>query len=62
MKILAIVLAVICFVAAGLYGTGHFPGTHHKVHVTHAAAFGILGLLALVWSRMQGSSSTAPRA
>jgi hypothetical protein len=53
-------LAVICFVIGALYlfgvlqiGAGH-PGRH----VSHAALFGALGILALVWGRFSSAPAT----
>jgi hypothetical protein len=56
MKILAIVVAVLCFVLAALYFTGHGPGAAHQVHVKHGVLFIVLGLLALLWIRFQKTS------
>ena len=52
MKILAIVVAVICFALAAYYFTGYGPGAPHQ-HVKHGVLFVVLGLLALLWIRFQ---------
>jgi hypothetical protein len=63
MKIIPIVLAVIFFAVAGLYGAGllqlgtHTPGPHIK----HAVLFAGLGVLSLVWLRFQSNESGATR-
>jgi hypothetical protein len=55
MKILAIVAAVIFFVLAALYLTGHGPGAAHH-GMKHGVLFIVLGLLALLWIRFQKPS------
>jgi hypothetical protein len=58
MKMLAVVIAVVAFVVAGLYWTGWLqigashPGPHH----THAILFAVIGLLSLVWFRFQSGA------
>jgi hypothetical protein len=56
MKIVALAIAVICFALAALYATGHFPGMPVR-HMKHAVALGLVGVLALVWMRMQSNST-----
>jgi hypothetical protein len=59
MKIVALVVALICFALAVGYGSGtaHTPGPHVK----HAVVFAVLGVVALVWMRFQ-SGASAPSA
>ena len=58
MKALALLIALGCFVLAGLYWTGALqfgasrPGPHH----THAIVLVVVGLLALVWLRFQSAA------
>jgi len=60
MKLLALVLALICFALAIAYWTGAVqlgaatPGPHHK----HAIVFGVVGILALVWMRFLSGAAT----
>ena len=45
----SLALAVVCFVLAVLYFTGHGPAASpHKIHVTHGIVFVLLGFLSLV--------------
>ena len=53
MKALPITLAVVAFILAGLYFTGHGPLASHKAHPTHGVAFLVLGVLSLIWLRFQ---------
>lgn len=61
MKAIALLLAIVFFIVAILYGVGvlqigaHEPGPHVK----HAVLFAILGVLSLVWMRFQSNSSAA---
>ena len=61
MKATALVLAVVFFIIAILYGVGvlqigaHEPGPHLK----HAVLFAILGALSLVWMRFQAKPPAA---
>lgn len=57
MKIVALAVAAVCFIAAILYATGHAPGAGHHGHLKHTIAFVLLGILALVWMRMQNASA-----
>ena len=58
MKFLALLIALVCLVAAVLYWTGALqlgtahPGPHH----THAIVAAIIGILALVWLRFQSAA------
>ena len=63
MKILAIVLAVVFFVAAGMYATGNlqFGASHPGRHLTHAVAAFVLGLVSLVWLRFQANQTAQVR-
>ncbi len=63
MKIVPIVVAVLFFIIAGLYGAGLVQfGTHTAgPHIKHAVLFGGLGVLALVWARFQSNQSTPAR-
>jgi ABC-type transport system involved in multi-copper enzyme maturation permease subunit len=60
-KAIALLLAIVFFIVAILYGVGvlqigaHEPGPHVK----HAVLFAILGVLSLVWMRFQSNSSAA---
>jgi hypothetical protein len=56
MKIVALAVAVMCFVAAALYASGHFPGAHVP-HTKHAVALVLIGILSLVWMRMQNDDA-----
>jgi hypothetical protein len=58
MKLLALVVAVVCFLLAIVYLLPSGPLGHH---VKHAVVFAILGLLALVWMRFASRSSSAGR-
>ena len=59
MKLLAVALAVVCFVLAVLYWTGSLqigashPGPHH----THAIVLALVGVLAVVWLRVQSGAA-----
>ncbi len=62
MKIVALVIAIICFVIAIGYALGVinwfvFDPTH-KHHISHFALFVILGVLALIWMRFAGARAT----
>jgi hypothetical protein len=63
MKIVALVIALVCFALAVGYAAGavqfgaHAPGPHYK----HAVVFAVLGVCALVWMRFQ-SGASAPSA
>ena len=59
MKLLALVIAVVAFVAAVLYWTGSLQvgATHPGPHHTHAILFAVIGVLALVWIRFQSPKS-----
>ncbi|HVN68196.1 MAG TPA: hypothetical protein VMU38_00885 [Candidatus Binatia bacterium] len=62
MRVVAIVLAVVFFVAGILYGMGRLnlfteSGTAHPHHVTHLVVLWTLALLCLIWARFQ----SAPR-
>jgi hypothetical protein len=57
MKALAIALAVIFFVLAGIYLLPAGPLGHH---VKHAVIFFVLALLSLVWLRFQAGGASAP--
>ncbi len=61
MKILAVAIAVVCFVLAALYWTGAVQFGAHKAgpHHTHATLFIVLGVLSLVWLRFQSASASA---
>ena len=58
MKALALLIAIVCFIAAVLYWTGTLqigashPGPHH----THAIVLAIVAVLALVWLRFQSAA------
>jgi hypothetical protein len=54
MKPLALVLAVVFFVIAVLYWTGH--GIPSGIHAKHGIVAVVLGLLCLVWYRFQSAS------
>jgi hypothetical protein len=62
-KILALVVAIVCFALCIGYASGvvqfaaHTPGPHYK----HAVVFAVLGVLGLVWMRFQ-SGASAPTA
>ncbi len=60
MKPLALILAVACFIIAVLYATGalQIGAGHPGRHISHAALFAVLGILALVWYRFQSNSAT----
>ena len=63
MKPLPIALAVICFLVGALYLAGILQiGVSHneigKHHLGHAALFGALGVLALVWGRFSSAPAT----
>jgi hypothetical protein len=60
-KPLPVALAAICFVIAVLYAAGilQIGAGHPGKHFSHAALFGALGVLALVWGRF--SSASAPK-
>jgi hypothetical protein len=59
MKLLAVVIAAACFLAAAMYWTGAWqigtshPGPHHL----HAVVFAVIGVLSLVWFRFQSARS-----
>ena len=55
MKPLSLILALVFFVVAILYWTGHFypPGVHTK----HGIVAVILALLCLVWFRFQSAAA-----
>jgi len=59
MRLLAVVVALVCFVLAVLYWTGSLqlatshPGPHH----THAIVLALVGVLALVWLRFQSGAA-----
>jgi len=59
-KPLPIALAVICFVIAALYLAGvlQIGASHGGRHISHAALFGALGVLALVWGRFASAPAT----
>ena len=62
MKLLALALAVVCFILGILYGLGTInwftqSGTAHPHHITHLIIFWVLALLCLIWVRFQ----SAPR-
>ncbi|MBV8531651.1 MAG: hypothetical protein JO104_10065 [Candidatus Eremiobacteraeota bacterium] len=62
MRVVAIVLAVIFFVAGILYGMGKInlftqSGAAHAHHLTHLVVLWALALLCLIWARFQ----SAPR-
>ena len=61
MKILAIAIAVVCFILAALYATGNLQIGAHEAgrHLKHAILFTVLGILALVWMRFQSGSATS---
>jgi hypothetical protein len=63
MKLLAIVIAIVCFAAAGGYWTGalQFGTSHAGPHHSHAILLGVIGVLALVWMRFQRGAA-APSA
>ncbi len=63
MKIVLIVVAVACFAIAGLYAAGVLQFGAHSLgpHFKHAAAFAILGVVALVGLRFQSSESGTAR-
>ena len=62
MRILAVLVALACFTLAVLYWIGavqwfaSHPGPHHG----HAALFGGLGVLALIWLRFQSGKRATP--
>ena len=60
MKIVAIVLAAVLFVAAAVYV---IPGGPLGFHVKHAVLCAVLGALSLVWLRFQakGAAPTSVR-
>lgn len=60
MKALALVLAVVFFIAGILYGLGKInlftvSGPGHEHHVTHLIVCWFLALLCLIWSRFQSA-------
>ena len=58
MKGLALILAVVFIVVAGLYWTGITPlGQHTK----HGILFFILGVLCLVWMRFSNTETVSSR-
>jgi hypothetical protein len=59
MKMVAVVIAVVCFVVAALYWTGtlQIGASEPGPHVKHAIVFIVIGLLSLVWFRFQGVRS-----
>jgi hypothetical protein len=59
MKLLAVVIAIVCFVLAALYWTGtlQIGASEPGPHVKHAIVFIVLGLASLVWFRFQGARS-----
>ncbi len=61
MKLLALLVALVCFVAAVMYWTGSLQlgAGHGGPHHTHAILFAVLGLLSLVWFRFQGGRARA---
>ncbi len=62
MKALAIVLALVFFVAGILYMTGMLQlFAHHETgpHVKHAILAWVLALLSLIWYRFQSSPQTS---
>lgn len=57
MRIVALVLAIICFIIAICYAVGvigWFADPAHKHHISHFVLFVVLGVLALVWMRFAG--------
>ncbi len=60
MKSLALILAVVFFVIAVLYAFGilQIGSSHHGRHFSHAVLFAVLGILALIWARFQGNTTT----
>jgi hypothetical protein len=60
LKPLPIVLAVLCFIIGALYLTGilQIGAGHGGRHLSHAALFGALGILALVWGRFSAAPAT----
>ena len=62
MRIIAIVLAVVCFVLGILYGLGKInwfteSGAGHAHHITHLVVLWALALLCLIWARFQSAPS-----
>ena len=62
MRIIAVALAVVFFVAGILYGLGKInwlteSGPTHTHHITHLVVLWVLALLCLIWARFQ----SAPR-
>ncbi|MFY9739615.1 MAG: hypothetical protein WAK11_11270 [Candidatus Cybelea sp.] len=62
MRVVALVLAVVCFLLGILYGLGTInwftnSGTTHAHHITHLIILWVLALLCLIWARFQ----SAPR-
>ncbi len=62
MKLLALIVAIVCFVVAVLYWSGAklVPalGMDGQHHLKHGILFLILGALALVWMRFASNDAT----
>ena len=60
MKLVAVLLALICFALAAGYWTGalQFGASHGGTHHLHALVLAIAGVLALVWLRFQNAART----
>lgn len=57
MKPIALVVAVLFFVAAILYWTGH--GIPSGVHTKHGVVMLVLAVLSLIWYRFLSNASTS---
>jgi len=62
LRIVALVVAIVCFVIAICYALGvigWFADPTHKHHISHFVLFVVLGALALVWMRFAGEHATS---
>jgi hypothetical protein len=62
MRVIALTLAVLFFIAGILYGLGKInlfteSGAAHTHHITHLVVLWVLALLCVIWARFQ----SAPR-
>ncbi len=66
MKLLGLIVAVLFFILAVLSWTGTFQSAlifgHSPMHnYKHTILYAVLGVLALLWVRFQGSDATSSR-